>query len=252
MGDNTITIALEGDVELKNFTTVMLRFQNLIDLLSREVAGDQAIVWTLDDLQYGSAIATIAGIADDEEPVLRVIDAYARVGQALERHAPIPYSPAVAAEASHITRVIGGNIIAIRFETAKNDYSIYSPSKTEPSSTPSKRIALGVVKGRVQSISNRHKLRFTLYDALFDKPVSCYLEPDQEDLMREIWGNMVLVSGRVTREPDFGRATAVRDITSIEPVRESEPGDYKRARGALSWSPGDEPAEAFIRRLRDG
>jgi hypothetical protein len=28
-------------------------------------------------------------------------------------------------------------------------------------------------------------------------------------------------------------------------------GDYRRARGAIPWQPGDEPAEASIRRLRD-
>ena len=94
-------------------------------------------------------------------------------------------------------------------------------------------------------------MKFTLYDSTFDKAVPCYLQEDQEDKMREIWGKNVIVTGRITREPDNGRPVSIREITSIDPVVEAAPGSYKIARGIFQWSQGDEPAEVSIRRLRD-
>lgn len=111
--------------------------------------------------------------------------------------------------------------------------------------------AIGVVKGRVQALSNQGRLDFILYDSLFDLPVTCYLQERQENLLRELWGKQVFVAGLVIRDANSGHATAVRDITSIDPVIEVVPGSYKLTRGILAWSEGDEPAEVSIRRIRD-
>lgn len=252
MSDNTLTIALEGDVKLSEFNTAMRHFQSLVDLLSRELAEGTEIDWMIEDLYYGSAIATVAGIALEDEPVLKVVDAYSKVGQSLERREPIPFSSAVAREAGKIAAVVSDKIIAVRFQTADTEATIYGAYDAERLSTPSKLISFGSVKGRVQAISNRGKLRFTLYDSIFDKQVSCYLQDGQETQMREIWGKQVFVTGQVTREPEFGRATAVRNITSIDPVIEIKSGSYRDTRGILPWTVGDEPAEVSIRRVRDG
>ena len=69
--------------------------------------------------------------------------------------------------------------------------------------------------------------------------------------MRGIWGKLVTVTGRVTRDGETGQARAVREITAIDPIPEVKPGSYKIARGALPWQEGDEPAEVSLRRLRD-
>ncbi len=251
MADNTLTIALEGDVLLSQFAETIRRFTNLVDMLSQEVADNEPIEWIIDDLQAGSALATVIGLAKEEEPVLRVVSAYGKVGRALQRNEPVPFSTAVAREAAAITQVIQDKITAMRFETAQSDSIIYGAfdSRRKASATP--RVALGMVRGTVQALSSRGKLKFTLYDSIFDKPISCYVQDGREDVMREIWGKRVAVMGRVTREPDNGRPTVVRNITSIEPIQEAAPDSYKRARGALPWSEQDEPAEVSIRRLRD-
>lgn len=47
------------------------------------------------------------------------------------------------------------------------------------------------------------------------------------------------------------RAAQSAPVATARDDSEPKP-DYRRARGALPWKPGDEPAEKSIRRLRDG
>lgn len=251
MSDNTLTIALDGDVLLPQFVETMLHFSKLVDLLSREVAPDGKIEWLIEDLQSGSAMATVVGLADEPEPVSRVVKSYSRIGDALQRGEPIPFSESVRREAIAITKVIHNQLTAVRFETADSDNIIYGEFAVKSQNTRVPRTSFGAVSGRVQSLTSRGKLKFTLYDAILDKPVNCYLNDGQEDLMREIWGQQVIVVGRITREPDKGRAVNIRNITSVEHVKPIRPDSFRAARGILAWSPGDETAEASMRRLRD-
>ena len=251
MTDNTLTIALEGDVLLPQFVETMMRFKNLVDLLSREVAPDAEINWLIEDLQAGSAMATVAGVADEPEPITRVVEGYSRIGSVLQRGDPIPFSDGVRREAVAITKVIHNQLTAVRFETAESDNIIYGEFAVQSQTARVPHISFGAVSGRVQTLSSRGKLKFTLYDAVLDKPVNCYLNDGQEDLMREIWGQQVIVVGRITREPDKGRAVNVRNITAVERVKQIRPDSFRNARGILVWSAGDEPAEASVRRLRD-
>jgi hypothetical protein len=252
MVDNTITLALEGDVSLQVLSEVMSHFNGLLNALAQAVVPEQAVEWIIEDMQAGSALLTVAGEAETEEPVLKVIEAYAKTGRALERREPIPFPTSVARAAAEITRAVGEQVRVIRFETATSEATIYGNFDVPRPHQPTKRVGFGVVKGRVQAISSRGKLRFNLYDSLFDKPISCYLQSGQEDLMREIWGKRVYVSGQITRDADLGRAVSVRHITAVDTIPEYVPGSYKQARGVLTWSPDDEPAEILIRRLRDG
>jgi hypothetical protein len=167
----------------------------------------------------------------EEEPVLRVVRAYGTVGRSLQRREPIPFSLNVAREAESITRVITDNVTAVRFETADSDFVVYGQNGSEKVRSLGPRVSFGTVSGRVQALTSRGKLKFTLYDSVFDKPVACYYQDGHEDEMKDIWGKRVLVTGRVTREPDQGRATAIRNITQIAPVPDIFPGGYKIARG---------------------
>lgn len=250
MIDNSLTIALEGDVLLPQLVEMVQRFQNLADLLSHEIAPDVEIQWLVEDLQAGSALATVVGLASEPEPVLEVVRGYNKVGYALQANEPIPFSDAVRREARALTKIVGEKVTAIRFETALSDYVVYSAANPQKK-TPTPRVSFGAVKGQVQALTSRGQLRFILYDSVFDKPVSCYAQEDQSDILRDIWGKKVVVSGRVTREPELGRAISIRDITAIDEVREPVAGSYKLARGIFQWSEGDEPAEVSIRRLRD-
>jgi hypothetical protein len=251
MPDMTLVLALEGDVRLEQFSEAIDHFHKLLLHLTKEIAADTTIAWNLEDLQYGSAIMAVSGHAAYDEPVLRVISAFETVGHALQESKPIPFSRNVANEAEALTKLISQDIRALRFGTARQEAIIYGAFDTNRLAFAKPMTSSGTVKGRVQAINSRGKLRFTLYDAIFDKAVSCYIEENQQHILTDIWDKVVFVTGRVTRQPDSGQPVSVRDITAIDLVRIIEPGSYRQARGILAGITDDEPAEVSIRRLRD-
>ena len=137
----------------------------------------------------------------------------------------------------------------VRFETSDYDHIIYGNVDLSVRSAPS--VSIGAVTGRIQTLINRNGLRFSLYDRLFDKAIACYLSQGQEEMMREDWGKRARVSGRVSREATTGRPIAVRRITSVKILEEPDRSAYRKARGVISWKPGDKLPEQAIREMRD-
>ena len=112
--------------------------------------------------------------------------------------------------------------------------------------------AIGTVTGRVQTLQARGSLRFTLYDLVHDKAISCFLRPGAEDLMRGAWGNVVEVTGLVTRDAVTDRPRSVRDVIDIQRVNvDYSPGKFMEAEGVLTPVPEALSSEAIIRNLRD-
>ncbi len=250
MQKDTLTLALEGDVGLNEFSEAVRQFTALVHALSQEIGDESPIEWIIQELYSSSAVATVQGICETEGVVDRVVDAYATVGNALASGQDIPFSYGVARAATSLTGVLDGGITSIRFETADSDVIITGKPSAGYKSRPMK-YAFGTVKGTVQTLMMRKSLKFMLYDHLFDKAISCYLKEGQEEEMRNAWGKRAAVFGRVGREPEYGRPVVVRDVNNIRIIRDVEPGSYKRAKGAIPWKEGDEPAEIIIRRLRD-
>ncbi len=250
MAKNTLTLALEGDVSLAKFARAMQDFNGLVGELSREVASAATIEWAIQELYGGSAVATILGTYTDPVEVEKVVDAYEIVGNSLAAGEEIPYSPKVRKKANSLTGLIAGGITAIRFETAEKDAFISGKAVGETTARAIK-YSRGTVKGIVQTLSMRKTLSFTLWDALFDKSVNCYLQAGQEEIMRNVWGKKAVVSGRVGRQPETGRPVVVREVKNIIVVEEAAPGSYRRAKGAIPWEKEEETPEEIIRRLRD-
>lgn len=252
MASDTITIAFNGDVSLQVFANQVQHFRTLILALSAEAGAH--IEWIVDDLQPGSAIATIRGHSPDMAKVEQVVRAYGVVGKALETHQVIPFPTRVEKPARDLVRVLqvpARRIQSIRFETPEEDATIVPPS-VPVAAVPSRiSTAYGAVEGRVQTLTSRGSLRFVLYDSLNDKPVSCYLAEGQEDLMRGIWGQLAMVEGMVSRDPLTGRAVSIRRVRGVEPVKEVVPGSYRHARGLVPFDPDDPKPEELIRRMRD-
>lgn len=253
MAKDTITLGLGGDISLDDFAAAVARFRSLVDALTSEVGGG-GINWIVTGLEAGSALATIQGIAERPEAVPRieaVVRAYGAVGRALERNDPIPFSPNVAKSATQLRDLLGPRVRSVRFETAEAEAEIVAsivPVRRETST--SSAVTPGAVEGRIQTVSNRRSLRFTLYDMVDDAPISCYLREGDEDQLRNLWGRVVLVEGRVKRDRS-GRPVSIREITSILPRAETALGAFRRARGVIPWGPGDPPPETLIRRARD-
>jgi hypothetical protein len=151
--------------------------------------------------------------------------------------------------------VLSDGVEALRFENAETE--IIVRQAPTPAATPQPTVlvaqhAYGAVTGRVQTLSSRSRLRFTLYDLLSDRAVNCYAREGETTLMTDIWDKLATVEGMVTRDPLSGRPLNVRQITRITVHEPPDPGGYQRARGAVARRPGEPRAEDRIRRLRDG
>lgn len=250
MAKETLTFALEGDITLASFAGALGEFNALLGNLSKEVGNNSPVEWVVEELFAGSATATFHGIYDDVKIVETIVEAYEEVGEALSSGRDIPFSEAVRKNCRNITGVLNGKVTAIRFETPERDFIISGKSQIGEKAAPMK-YSLGAVKGTIQTLSMRKKLSFTVWDSLFDKPVSCYLKEGQEELMREAWGKRAVVSGRIGRQAESGRPVVIREVKSIEIIDKPERGSYKHARGVLPWKQGDEKPEVTLRRMRN-
>ena len=249
MLEETLTIDVQGSVSLDDFASVIGAFRTLINALTTELVGKGAITWELDDLQYGSAIATVRGanLIHPDGPE-RVARGYIEVGLALQHFYPIPYGEQVQRAAHEVATKIRRSITGIRFETKETDAVIPKSRVQQP--PPPMVMRLGRVRGQVEAMSRRRTLRFTLYDSIFDRPVSCYLAPEQHAQMLDIWGKRVVVDGLVGRDPMTFYPVTVRQISRIKILEDVPVGTYALARGILTPHT-EEPPELRIRRMRD-
>ncbi len=229
----------------------------------------------VEDLSPGSFLASLRAVhkLQDHAPVKASIERYVEVGRTIRdgriESLPMP----IRAAARKIVGVIGDRVTSIRFENEDDDAEIFAPSlqlPLEPALVEEEKGSLGAeeifvirrpsnlkesygaLRGKVQSLTNRNALRFTLYEINSDRAVSCYIQPGNEDLMRKAWGEMVLVEGVVHRDPNTGLPTTMRRVRNITIIPPVEPKRYRRAIGCAPAMPGEESAEAAIRRLRDG
>ncbi len=249
MAKDTLTLALNGEVPFDKYSDAISHLRTLVYALSAELGVAGIVEWFVHDLQVGSASATIRGESQEPEETERVIDAYTNVARALQVGNTPAYGTPVVRAAAGITQVLDGQITSIRFETAEADVVITrTPVIT---TTETVKTALGAIAGRVQTLSERKSLRFTLYDALHDRAVSCYVREDQRELMRDWWGKRSIVEGEVSREIESGRPIAVRKVTRVQTLSEVERGSYLSARAIAPMRPGSPLPEEVIRRLRD-
>jgi hypothetical protein len=276
MALNTVTLVLNGDVSLEAFAEAIVHFNELVKALSEEV-GSPDLDWRMADLQVSSAMATSQGFGL-LHAIEAVVHGFDDVGAALETNKPINHAEPVKVAAQKIVSIRDRRIPSVRFETAIREWTApvipiredeaapplvmapdrepELPSETVEKPTPRLTVskvapAFGGVHGRIQTLTNRAGLRFTLFDVLHDKAVSCYLAEGEEDKIRDLWGRMAVVEGMVTRDPESGRPIAVRQIRDITPMPEPcQPYEWQAARGAAPSLTGLSAEEA-IRRIRD-
>ncbi len=217
-------------------------------------SGDAEITWEIDGLETGSTLTTAVGVSDDAEGLTRATAQLVQVGRDL-RDNGVPSTRPFQKAAQGLLSVLNGRVPSLRIETEQDEVTISTPVLTiVPVLEPKKLVDLGptrgAVEGRVQVISNRGSLRFSLFDVANDKAVSCYLQPGQENLMRDAWGRLAIVEGMVRRDPATGRPTTIRQVSAVQLREEGVPNAWRSAAGVLRRM-DDEPAEATIRRLRD-
>lgn len=252
MANNTITLALNGDVPFNLFVEALQHLDNLVNGLTVEIGVSSKLIWYVDDLQPGSAVATMRGESEVEADVERIVTAYGEIGKSLESGLPVNYSINVINEAIAITNLINDNISSVRFETPFIDAMIDGPTTLGLLKEPRLKLrkTIGAVRGQIETISKHKGLRFNLFDLVHNRAISCYLADGQEGIMREMWGKGAIVEGEITRDSS-GRPVSVRNITKISEATAGKRGSYLAARGISPRKDGDPMPEEVIRRLRD-
>lgn len=255
MADDTVTLALDGEVALAQFASAVTKLDALVNSLTEAVADGSEFRWIVERLDSSSAVVTVRPEGPDAALATSVAKAYLEVGQSLEAGQDPPFPPQVRARATDLASLISDRITAIRFETSEAEAIVRRVREAEGTELNvvdlDQRTAFGAIEGVVQTLSNRRGLRFTLYDTVFDKAVSCYLDAGRESIMRDAWGRRAIVEGSVTRDPESARPLSVRRISHVELVTEYPPGSYRLARGVLPRRSGDPKPEEAIRRVRD-
>lgn len=246
-----MTLALEGEVTLTDFSKAIREFEGLLKDLSNEVAAKAKIEWIIENLESSSAIVTARGIGRESDRIERVVSAFESIGASLERGNDIDYSPKIKKRIDSLIDVIDEKITAIRFETDP-EHSWTVGGKDKDSGSPISIIyTYGSIQGLVESMSKRKKLIFKLWDNLFDQAVTCYISEEYKNKMRDVWDKRVIVSGTIGRKSDSGMPVIVKNIADIEIVPEVSKGTYKRAKGVFANVHNDELPEITLRKLRD-
>jgi hypothetical protein len=248
---NTVSLKLNGDISLSDFAKVMIHLTALIEELTEEVGEQAEVEWEIAKLESGSATAVVIGKSINEFAVDKIVQAYEVIGQSITENKPIPYSETIAYEARAITQVINGKIKSVEFRTDDYKTTIEKPAIEHVPEDDEKGYSFGAVTGWVETLSKRGRMRFVLYDTMFDRAVTCFLAKDQEELMLDAWDKKIAVAGKVYREPDTGRPYQIRDVNYIEQKGGSPPGSFMQAQGIVPWRQGDERPEEIIRRYRD-
>jgi len=237
MAFDTITISLKGDaVPLEDFSKAIPYFKNLIKGLQEENAPDAEINWVVEDLKIGSTTVTCRGITlttKDAPAVEQISDAYLEVGRKIRVGEILHNKRNVIDAVLNLRKLINGKVTSIIFETPKNEYII----KQQPIALPQKDIlgteTFGGIKGRVETITRRNSLHFTVYDYNDDHPISCYLPFGSEEKLRDIWGKLVYVEGLIKRDEDTDSVITIRNISNIEPIQEADSAAWRMALGSI-------------------
>ncbi len=250
MPEATLTFEIGGRVELKDLSEGITLFERLVSSLTPRAG----VTWVVEDLRAGSATATLRGEANSPAVLERVIADYEEIGRCLSLNRTPIHDSERAVKAARDIAAFANRLEYVRFETPSQDYLIYGNGSADADIPTSPLVSVGAITGRVQTLSSRSGLKFTMYDDVLDRAVACYLEQGQEDMMREAWeawGRRATVAGRVSRNPATGVPLSMRDIVKVDILEDAALGTYREARGAVPLRPGDMLPEEAIRILRD-
>lgn len=268
---DTATLVMSGAFRLTDFARAVQGFDHLIDKLRLDYGDGLDVPWLVDHLDATPgdrattrAITSTRGAwtnPSELRGVETVVTEYETVGRALERRAPLSrFSKDVETAAKELQHLLNGHVRAFTFQTSEVDAEVVAaPVEVQATllAPPIKAVnpySFAAIRGRVESMSRRGGLRFTLYDINGALPISCYLSRDQEVRLKELWGKLVVVEGTVRRDPATGEPTTIRQITDIQEVPEErdKKWEFERARGVTSkWLTGPS-MQQIIRRSRDG
>ena len=245
--DACFGFTLGGKVTLKLFHDALGRFSGVLDVLLEVHAAN--IDWVVAGLDHGSVTATVRAVPLDEaasQRVLALCNEYVEAARSIEGgyadfaiplHRQMYKLAQLADETHHLVIASNGRRI-----------SIDAPISLDEFEKPSRYVTFGTLRGRVETLSRRKDLNFRLYELATGVAVTCHMDRESEDTMRNVWGYIADVTGVISRDFDTDNPRSMRGITKVVRVEEGDPHGWRRARGAFR---SDTPSEVLIRRLRD-
>lgn len=248
MREDEVRLRVGGEVTVELLSAALTAFTAALS--AAEASHDARIRWVVADLDYGSAVALVRAVPDDdrsEKLVPQVCLSLVETGRSVAAGVADAAWPMT----RHLTKLqqLADEEQPVTIECASAAVEFALGSSAERASTETDRYkSLGTVRGRVEMLSHRRGLHFSLYDLVDDAAVTCYPTSDMEAVMRNVWGRLADVTGTVRRDPATDRPRSIRDIISVDVVEEGSSTAYRTARGVLTTR---EPAEVLVRRMRD-
>lgn len=249
MSGDSVTFRLDGEVTISALADALSRFKLVLDELQRDHSA--TVTWVVAGLDYGSASATAQALAADDHSAALVpgmVDDYLASARRVSLGETDQGKPLLRLVRNLAELADEANPLTLETDDDEVVFSLGPGSDTDPVPQPQDTKALGTVRGRVETLSHRRGLTFTVYALVDDRAVRCHLQAGDEQLMRDAWGRIADVSGLVTFDGVSGRPRNVRQVTSIEIVEDGDPMGFLDAQGVVG---GSEPAEQSIRRIRD-
>ena len=251
MTDDLVSFRLDGEVTVEKLSAAFASFSAVLDALHEDHGAN--VRWVVAGLESGSASAVAKAVpldSDAERLIPAICDDYLQAARQVLRGDGDPDRPVLLAVRA-LTDVADENNPVV-LETSDDEVIFVAPAATPVDGTDAETQqttkSLGSVRGRVEMLSQRTTLKFSIYELVNDRSVSCFPHPDYKDVMREAWGRIADVTGTITRDVATGRPVSIRRVTRVDVVDEGDPDGYLRARGALKAT---EPAERAVRRMRD-
>ena len=218
MADDTIALEIEGSGFLLDDLDAIQHFRGLLCDLAADAAGGAAITWELRRFGTGSLVAEVKGTAEDQDAVHRVVDAYDRVGAALAIGDPVPYSDAVLARTDRLTSLIDGRVKSLRFRTSRRIHEVRHASTPALWQPLPHLDSFGALEGVVETLARRRGMRLVVYPDNEAGGIPCFVTPEHEARMPDLWGKRVRVEGLLRRNGETGMPLSIRDVTDIEVV----------------------------------
>jgi hypothetical protein len=261
--DNTFTFSLEGSVPLNVFADAVRHWNVLLSSIATST-GHKNSTFVITDLEYGSTVVTASLAEPDEVIGSQISNQVFAVGEGMRMGNVIPFPDSVQRAALALMKGVSrgqGYPLTI----SADDRDVYVPPSIEEKqkiqlirnetgiATPSTTESFGSLTGRIQTLSSRDALRFTLYDSLRDRAVKGTLTPALSEQVRDLWDKNVYIEGWIVRDFSTGYPLRIKNLRLIEPASErSATLAFMEARGILKGklNPGMSP-EDRIRQVRD-
>lgn len=259
MEKRSFEIQVDGKVSLEVFLASIEAWDSLIKNATNVVGRENVGETQIESLQTGSTLVATetsfqsAAVADRFESIVRGTAQHA-LGISLS---PLPkrMNTPVRKLRSLAARLPENEGFVIR--TPEEDFLIreelrLSAGASIPIAGAHAAETIGVISGKLESISSRQGIKAVIYDDLFDKAVRLNLDETWHDRIQELWSRDVMASGLIRRDPPTGRPLSVRDLRSIDPIEYS--GDrwsWKNAKGVLKDMAPSVKSEDLIRSAWD-